>query len=264
MRFDTAQPLMSALVGGNVQIADYTALPITFNSMQRSKTSLYFLTVLYEDQKHPISYLIVPPGTPSGFQVVDLKGKRVGILPTVAYKVWFEKILYNSGIDPASVQVLPIAPSLTPTAIRSGQVDALFTNDPAATAVLKQGFGKLLSNRVEVPEVLGGKFVFGSFNITKDYADKNPDIALKVVHALDRAVEFVNAHQQTSKSIMKEFVHPSQQPYVASYPDANFKPSFSVSPKEFQVIADKYHKIGIIKKPIQVESLILSDQSFKN
>ena len=262
VRFDTAQPLMNSLVAGNIQVAGYTALPITFNSMLRSKTQLYFITSLYEDQDHPISYVIVPSGTPANFQLSDLKGKKVGILPTVAYRVWFEEILKYHKVDPSSVGIVPLAPALTPTSLNSGQVDALFTNDPAATAVLQKGLGRLLNKEVQVPKVLGGRFVFGSFNMIKDYADRNPDIAQKIVRALDKAVDFVNTNQKEAKNNMKDFVHPSQQPYLEHYPDSAYAKTEMIDPAEFQNIADKYHRIGIINNPIQVKDLVVTQKSF--
>jgi NitT/TauT family transport system substrate-binding protein len=263
VRFDTAQPLMNSLVAGNIQVAGYTALPITFNSMLRSNTKLYFITSLYEDQNHPISYVIVPSDTPPSFQLTDLKGKNVGILPTVAYRVWFEEILKFHKVDPASVNIMPLAPAMTPTSLNSGQVAALFTNDPAATAVLQNGLGRLLNKDAEVPKVLGGRFVFGSFNMIKDYADRNPDIARRIVRALDKAVDFVNANQKEAKNNMKDFVHPSQQPYVEHYADSLYAKTERIDPAEFQNIADKYYEIGIINGPVNVKELVVTQTSFE-
>ena len=49
-RYETAQPLMEALVSGEVDIAGYTALPITFNCMLKSNKDLYFVTAMMEDK----------------------------------------------------------------------------------------------------------------------------------------------------------------------------------------------------------------------
>ena len=62
--YDTAQPLMQALVEGKVDVAGYTALPITFNGMLRSDKKLYFLTTMIEDSRPPdqLSFAIEDPG----------------------------------------------------------------------------------------------------------------------------------------------------------------------------------------------------------
>jgi NitT/TauT family transport system substrate-binding protein len=260
-RFDTAQPLMSSLVAGNVQIAGYTALPITYNAMMRSKTELYHVTAMLEDQKHRISYLLVPKDTPDTFSIADLKGKKIGILPTLAYRVWLQEILKHNGVDQSEVEIVQIAPTLAPSALESGQVDALFTNDPAATTVLQRGIGRLLSDEVEVPGIFGEGFVFGSFNIRKDYADAHPEITRKVTNALDKAVKFVNSNPAEAKQIMKNYLHSSQKPFVDYYPDALYQTTSEVVPVEFQEIADKYSQIGIIAEPLRVEHQVLTPGS---
>ena len=255
-RFDTAQPLMSSLVAGNIPIAGYTALPITYNAMLRSETELYFVTSMLEDQQHRISYLIVPTDTSQDFSISDLKGKKIGILPTVAYKAWIEEILRKNNVDLSEVEIVQIAPALSPSALESKQVDALFTNDPAATTVLQQKIGRLLSREVEVPKYLGEPFLFGSFNIRKDFADANPEITKKVISAMNKAVKFVNSNPTEAKEMMKKYLHESQQPFVDFYPDALYQPTTETSDKKFQDVADQYLEIGIIPSVLQVGGLI--------
>jgi NitT/TauT family transport system substrate-binding protein len=256
VRFDTAQPLMSALVAGTVDVAGYTALPITYNAMIRSEVDLNFVTAMMEDQKHRISYLVVPEGTPEEFSISDLKGKSIGILPTVAYSAWVNEILKANGIDPETdVNIVQIAPALQPAALESGQVDALFTNDPAATTAIQQGVGRTISENVEVPMYLGEPFLFGSFNIRKDFADANPEAAEKITNALNKAVKFVNRNPQEAKMLMTSYLHESQQPYVEFYPDALYKESNKVSDKDFQEVSDQYLEIGIIQESLSLEGL---------
>jgi len=257
--FETAQPLMNSLVAGTIQMAGYTALPITFSAMLRSKTDLYFSTAMLEDQKHRISYLIVPRNTPRTFTISDLRGKKIGILPTVAYRVWLEEMLKQHGVKASEVEIVQIAPALTPAALESGQISALFTTDPAATTVLRRGIGRLLNEEVEVPKILGEKFIFGSFNMRKDYADRNPEIASKVSRALDKAVHFVNKYPGEAKQIMKKYLHESQQPFVEFYPDALYQTTSEVEPTKFQALADKYLEMGIIQERINVNQLVIMD-----
>jgi ABC-type nitrate/sulfonate/bicarbonate transport system substrate-binding protein len=259
-RFDTAQPMMDALVAGNVEVAGYTAVPITYNAMLRSGTDLYFASVLLEDQQHRLSYLIVPKSAPDTMKISDLKGKKIGILPTVAYKVWIEEILKAKGVQPADVQIVQLDPTLTVTAFQSGQVDALFTNDPVATTVLQKGIGRLISNDVELPSIFGEPFLFGSFNIRKDFADQHPETTQKIVRALDKAIAFTMDNQTEAKQLMKKYLAEAQKPFVDFYPDALYQNSTQVDATAFQKAADTYLDIGIIKKPLNVEHLILKAQ----
>lgn len=259
-RFDTAQPMMQSLVAGNLQTAGYTALPITETAMLRGKTDLYFTTSMLEDQNHRISYLIIPKNASQNFSYADLKNKKIGILPTVAYKVWLEQLLQNKGVDVKSVQIVQLDPTLEANALQSKQVDALFTNDPVATTVLQKGIGRLISNEVELLRIFGEPFVFGSFNIRKDFADKNPAITRKLITALDKAVDFINNNPTEAKQILKNYLADAQKPFVDAYPDALYQTSAQVSPQTFQQITNQYHQLGIIDGDLQVENLVITDQ----
>jgi len=255
-RFDTAQPLMQALVAGTVDVAGYTALPITYNSMLRSEKELYFVTAMMEDQQHLISYFLVKSDASEDTTVADFRGKKIGVLPTIAYQKWLEVILKENGLSLDDVEVVPLAPTLQPSALGSGQVDALFTNDPAATTAIQQNIARKISGEALVPKYLGEPFIFGSFNIEKSYADANPEVTQKVIAALDKAVEFVNEKPTEAKEAMKKYVHASQQDYVQFYPDASYQPTSTTKDEDFQNVADQYLGIGIIPSWLQVGGLI--------
>ena len=261
-RFDTAQPLMQSLVAGNIDIAGYTALPITYNSMIRGNKDLYFVTSMIEDQDHLISYFLVGMEESSEIKVSDFKGKKIGVLPTVAYQKWLEVILNENGLTTNDVEILPINPALQPVALESGQVDALFTNDPAATTAIETGIARKISEESLVPKFLGEPFIFGSFNIDKEFADQNPEVTKAVIRSIDKAVIFVNENPIESKQIMKKFVHDSQKPFVDSYPDALYSTSIQSSEKEYQDIANQYLEIGIIEQSLNIENLIVSEDDF--
>lgn len=256
-RFDTAQPLMQSLVAGNIQIGGYTALPVTYTAMLRGKTDLYFSTSMLEDQNHRISYLIIPKDSPENFSYADLKGKKIGIVPAVAYKVWIEQLLKSKGVDLSSVEITQIDPSLQVTALQTKQIDALFTNDPMATTVLQKGIGRLISNEVELPKIFGEPFIFGSFNMRKDFADKNPVVANKIISALNKSIEYINSNQEDAKGIIKNYVNDTQKPFVDFYPDAYYQKTSETDPKAFQQIANQYYQFGMIDGNLNVENFVL-------
>lgn len=256
-RFETAQPLMESLVAGNLDAGGYTAMPIIESAMIRSKTSLYFTTTMLEDRAHRISYLIVPKNAPADMKITDLKGKKIGILPTVAYKVYIEQILKANGMQPTDVEIVQVNPALQPTALQSKQVDALFTNDPAATAVMQKGIGRKLTDEAELPKIFGSPFLFATFNIRKDFADKNPDTADRLVKALDEAVTFVNTNQGEARKIMKEFLPEAQTPFVDYYTDVLYQPSAKTDADMFQRDADKNKEIGAITDHLDISDLVL-------
>lgn len=253
--FDTAQPLMDALCGGKIDVAGYTAFPITMSGQLRSKTDLYYSTAIMEDDKHPLSMLMVKKDS-SISSIKDLKGKRIGILPTLAYKAWLGVILKENGISVDDVTIQNVAPAMTTSALESGTVDAMFTIDPAVTTTIQKGIGKLLYEGAIVPKYMGSPFPFGSFNMTKAFVDKNPDTAKKIVKSLDEAIDFISANQQEAKKMMANYLPDAQKPFVASFPDASFLKSTEFSAEALMKVADLYKNQGIINGPIDLSKLV--------
>lgn len=258
--YDTAQPMMQALVEGRVSVAGYTALPITFGGMLRSHTRLLFVTANVEDQAHRISYLLrrrtAPGHAPAVRAIADLRGRRIGVLPTSAYRAWLEAILEANGVHANEVTAQPIEPLLEPAALASGGVDALFTNDPAATAAITQGIAEPITDFVEVPRYLGEPFLFGSFNVREDWADAHPQEFARLVAALDEAVEYVNAHQAEARRDLAGYLPEAFRADVARYPDARYLPTSQMHEEDFVRMASDYQRRGIIPQPIDLTGLV--------
>jgi len=256
--YETAQPLMQALIEEKINIAGYTALPITFNGMLRSNKQLYFITTMIEDKNHRISYFLKKKDDNFIKTIKDLKDKRVGILPTIAYKAWCETILKKNNLIPnKDVKIIQIAPNLQAQTLKNGGVDALFTNDPAATSAIQVGIAELISNNIEVPKYIKNPFPFGSFNISKKWADKNPEIFKKIVLSINEACKFINKNPNKSKEMMKPYLPEQFKKHVKYYPNAFYLTTQQSSQKMYNEIADIYLKMGIIKKPINLQNLII-------
>lgn len=248
-KFETAQPMMDALVSGSISIAGYTALPITFSAMARSKTNLLFLSGIYEDDSHPISILIVKNDS-SIKKIQDLKGKRVGILPTRAYEVWLQKILAANQVDPNDVIIQHIAPNMQVDALGSGTVDALFTNDPAATITIAKGVGVPFTTEALVPKATNmTPFYFGSFNISERYAKENPEIVKRIAIALDQAIDYINSNPDSAQLAMMKFLPEPQQKFVSKFPKSYFKKVNEVSNEDLLKLKSYY----LIEKVIPID-----------
>lgn len=257
--YDTAQPLMQALVEGEVEVGGYTALPITFNAMNRSGKSLYFISTMVEDQNHRISYLLKKKGSEIN-DIADLEGKRIGILPTIAYSAWIKEILKSNNIDPESVIIQQVAPNLQPSILESGGVDILFTNDPAATSILALGIAEPLTDEVEVPKALGEPFPFGSFNVSTEWADANPVLFLKLVASINEAVSLVNNNPKLAKISMQPYLPDAFKPHVELYPDALYLNTDQSTEEMYINIAQSYYDMGITENVVSLTGLIVTSE----
>jgi ABC-type nitrate/sulfonate/bicarbonate transport system substrate-binding protein len=258
--YNTAQPMMQALAEGKIDLAGYTALPITFDAMLRSNRRLRFLTTVVEDRSHRISYLL-RRATPAGqaaspTSVEDLEGKRIGILPTVAYRVWLEAILRAHGVGAAGVTVQTVEPPLQGELLRAGGIDALFTNDPMATSAIRHGVAELLSRDVDVPAALGDPLPFGSFNVSDEWGAAHLDLLARLAAALDEAVEFVNTNPAEARHAMRRYLPEAFRDDVDAYPDSRYWTTRESSDDAYARVAREYRNLGIIPRDIDLTGLV--------
>jgi len=226
-RFDTAQPLADELAAGRIDAGGYVAFPILF-SPHAPPPRVRVLTAIVEDSGHPLSYLLVKKG--SGLRGTKaLRGKKIGILPTIAYRQWLEEILRHDGVPLAEVTIELIAPSLEIDALAGGGVDALFTGDPMATAALVRDVAEPLTDSPDVPRVLGEPFPFGTFAVTEELATHRPAELLALREALDEAITMIEADATVGRAAMAPFVREPERPYIERYPAARYLRASEVS-----------------------------------
>jgi NitT/TauT family transport system substrate-binding protein len=226
-RFDTAQPLADELAAGRIDAGGYLAFPIVFGP-GIPPPRVRVVTAIVEDATHPISYFLVRKG--SGLRgVMSLAGRKIGILPTVAYRRWLEAILRHDGLAPEKVSILPIAPPLEIDSLAGGGVDALFTGDPMATAALARGVAEPLTDTPDVPRVLGDPFLFGTFAISEDFVTKRPAQAHALRNALDEAIGILVESPEAGRAAMAPYVRESERPFIEHYPPARYLRSSEVS-----------------------------------
>src|SRR5579859_3493959 len=109
-RYDTAQPLADELGAARIDAGGYVAFPILFGPGAPPPKVRVF-TAVVEDAEHPLSYLLDKKG--SGLRGVSaLRGRRIGILPTAAYRRWLDAVLRHDGLQPEDVSIVPLAPPL--------------------------------------------------------------------------------------------------------------------------------------------------------
>jgi ABC-type nitrate/sulfonate/bicarbonate transport system substrate-binding protein len=207
--YPTAHPLVEDVIDEGVPCGGFVAFPIALHRHVRARP-LYYACAVAEDLDNPISFLLVRKG--SGIRSLDdLAGRRVGVLPTKAYREWLKALLAQSGLgyhqvrldktckcmETCSASKVPIErmvsvhdvlPHETAAALRSGRVDAIFTNDPGVTQAVRSGVADIFGDRPILPSLLGSPFLFGSFIFDSDFVADRPDEARRIVAALDEGV----------------------------------------------------------------------------
>ncbi|HYC56682.1 MAG TPA: ABC transporter substrate-binding protein [Candidatus Binatia bacterium] len=259
--YDDAQLMITSLVQGNIQVGGYTALPISFKAMTGDKRKqLYYLTAMVEDKEHRISYLLrrksQDASKPSVRGIGDLGGKRIGILPTIAYRAWIAEILRANGVTVDAKLIENVPPDRQASMLRDGAVEALFTNDPAATAAIRANIAELISEEVDCPKYFGSPFLFGSFNVEKSWADANKDVVKAIAAVLDEAIAIIDKEGVGANVAMESFISADYKADVRRYPAAKYITTSALTVEAVQAVADKYREMGILSERVDVASLV--------
>lgn len=259
--YDTGQSLGQLLAEGKIDVGGYFAFPISFNGMLRTKRRLYFLTLQQEDRVNRISFFLrkkTPPGQkPQITSVKDLKGKRVGILPTIVYKATLEALLRKAGVDPGSVTMQPTDPMLQAQLLANGGVDALYTNDPAATGAIAAGIAEVVDpNHSESAELYGEPFPFGTFYVSQAWATANPALTRAIAAALDEAVTYIDGHQAEAKEALRPYLPPMFQGQIPLYGPALYLTTAESREEDVAKLARKFKEIGVVSQDVDVKGTV--------
>jgi NitT/TauT family transport system substrate-binding protein len=259
--YDTGQPLGQALVEGKIDVGGYFGFPISFNGILRTKRPLLFISLQQEDRVNRISFFLrkktAPGQKPQIASIKDLRGKRVGILPTIVYKATLEALLRKYGVNPSEVTIQMVEPSLEPQLLASGGVDALYTIDPAATAAIASGVAEIVDpNRSESADLYGEPFPFGSFYISKQWAEANPALTSRIADALDEAIVYINAHQKEAKESLRPYLPAAYHSQIPLYGPALYLTTAQSKEEDVARLARKFKEIGVIPQEIDVTGTV--------
>jgi len=250
--YDTAQPLADDVMQGKVDAGGYVAYPIVFLASRYAAQPPRAVTALVEDRDHRLSYVLARPGSGLRFPR-DAAGRRIGILPTVAYRRWLEAILAAAGDDPASVTIVPVAPALQAQTLADGGIDLLFTGDPMATAILASGLGEIVDDGAPCAARLDDPFGFGTFLLTDELAARRPADAARLVAALDDAIALMRTEPGAGPAAMAGYLRPEERKVVERYPPTRYITSREVAPGALAAEIARERVLGILDGAPRVE-----------
>ena len=166
-KFDGGAEVITAVASGDVQIGYVGSSPLAAAASRQ----LPIETFLIATQIGAAEALVAREG--SGItNPADLVGKKVAVpfVSTGHYSLL--SALKHWGIDPASVQILNLAPPAIISAWKRGDIDATYVWDPAL-GVAKDN-GEVLITSGELSEL--GAPTFDAWIVRKDFAEKHPEV----------------------------------------------------------------------------------------
>lgn len=116
-----------------------------------------------------------------------------------------EYILKKNGIDPKTdlTIIQNIDFGLTSQAFAAGTGDYTMEFEPGATALEKEGTGKVVASL----GVESGKVPYTAYSAKKSYIEKNPEVVQKFTNAIQKGLDYVNSHTpaEIAKVIAPQF-----------------------------------------------------------
>ncbi|MGN6712555.1 ABC transporter substrate-binding protein [Anaerocolumna jejuensis] len=190
-------------------------------------------------------------------------GGRAGGMPEMV----FEYILKKNGLDPKSdlsiVQNIDFG--LTAQAFAAGTGDYTIEFEPAATALEKEGTGKVAASL----GVESGKVPYTAYSAKKSYIEKHPEVIQKFTNAVQKGLDYVNSHkpEEIAKTIQPQFKETDLDTLTAIvkryYDQQTWKENTVFQEDSFNLLQDILEDGGVISTRAPYDKVVTTVYSEK-
>jgi NitT/TauT family transport system substrate-binding protein len=209
--------------------------------------------------------LIVKPDSPIK-SFADLKGKSLGHVPGIQWRTISRHMVRSAGLDPdTDVKLVDLAVAMQVPAVVGGTVDATLSLEPVGSIAVASGKAvRAMTNPVAT--VIADPFYSGASLLTVKFLKERPDVARKLVAAIDEATDLVNADFAKYKPILSKYTPIKEdqlaflaQPYLRGFKDLN-----ETDLKSYQALVDVFVKEGVMAAPMNVKDKLLAKSDLGN
>ncbi len=193
---------MSAVVGGSVQFAFGNVISLAEAHLNGIPITIVAPGAPYDTNDASIELLVAGPAPIHSAK--DLVGKTIAVpslhdLITIAVQGWLDA----NGADSNSVHFIEIKPSLMPSSLMAGRVDAITIYDPFVSAAKDQG-ARLLGKPLDS---IAPHFLVAAWFAHQPWADSHRDLVSAFTTTINRGTAYVNAHQQEILPMIAGYTH---------------------------------------------------------
>ena len=201
----------------------------------------------------------MPDFTWEDLKGTDVLGGRKGGMPQMV----FEYILKQNGIDPAKDVAIDqsIDFGSTAAAFAEGQADFTVEFEPGATSLEQEGKGYVVAS-------LGtdsGYVPYTAFSAKQSYLDENPDVIQGFTNALQKGMDFVQAHtpEEIAAVIEPQFKETDLDTIttiVSRYYEQNtWKDNLIFQEESFDLLQDILDEAGELSKRAPYADLVTTE-----
>jgi sulfonate transport system substrate-binding protein len=246
VEFSFGPPLLEALNTGNIDYGYTGDSPPIF--AQAARANLLYVAALPSAGKNEA--IIVPADSPIK-TVADLKGKKVGFAKASSAHNTTVAALEKAGLSYSDITPVYLAPADAVAAFAGGNLDAWTIWDPYL-ALAEKGKVRVIVSAKDVHEANA------FFLANRDFTGKHPDVVAKLNQIFaDEAVWATGHHAEIVKAL-----HETTGVETEALTRAVDRSLFLVTPVNDKVIvtqqavADRFHKLGLIPKPVNVKEIV--------
>ena len=171
------------LLDGNIDLAMLAETPLVVQSFNRKDFAVIAnISSTYQGRK------IVALTDKGIHSILDLRGKRIGVLKNTSAHYFLEELLLQNNVPLKDVKLVFLGLDETPAALKNGKVDAIAAFEPypqiieaqwpAGTLWVNDGDGKI-------------RTAF-SYVMTKEYLKTHKETAKKAIRATVKAIDWMN------------------------------------------------------------------------
>ncbi|HEX8788354.1 MAG TPA: sulfonate ABC transporter substrate-binding protein [Telluria sp.] len=241
--FPAGPQLLEGLNVGSIDIGTVGEAPPIF--AQAAGANLVYIG---NEPASPNSEAIVVPKGSGLRGVADLKGKKVALNKGSNVHFLLVKALEKAGVDYRDIQPVYLTPADARAAFERGAIDAWVIWDPFLAAAEKQLGARVLADGHGL--VSNHQFYLAS----RPFAEQHADVVRVVLDELARVDEWGRTHPQEVGAILA--AQTGLAPEVVALATQRYAYGVkSITPDvlaEQQRIADTFHKLKLIPKPIVV------------
>lgn len=247
VEFTFGPPLLEALNTGNIDYGYTGDAPPVF--AQAARANLNYVAAL--PGRGDTQGLLVPKDSPIQ-RVEDLKGKKVAIAKASSAHNLAISVIESVGLKFSDIEPVYLPPAEAAAAFTRGAVDAWSIWDPFFA------LAELNRNARALPLKAEASRQNSYFLANKEFLGKHPGIVAAINEELAKATQWAGANRDKVAQLYAQAsgVELAAQERAVKRTDFNFSPITPALIAEQQGVADRFHRVGLIPKPIKVSDIV--------
>lgn len=247
VEFPFGPPMMEALNTGNIDYGYVGDSPPIF--AQAASANLLYVAAIPTSGKNEA--VIVPADSPIKTSA-DLKGKKIGVGKASSAHNTAIATLEKASLSPSDISLVYLPPADALAAFQRGAIDAWSIWDPFLSRAEKTLKARVLVWSGDVHRT--SSFYIGN----KDFTLKYPEIVALLNSEFAKASKCGEANQGEIVKALHEATGVEVEALNVSISRAAFNvvPVDEVIATNQQIIADRFHKLGLIPKQIAVRDIV--------